>query len=151
MLLRWTSWNHPTDVDHHLDSWLARRGRTLTPLESNTHAEEPTIWQPAVDVHEDAERILLVADLPGLEQSNVNISVEKNVLSIRGERQPEITERPGVQRNERTHGAFSRTFTLPPTIDLDQVTAEMKAGVLRVTLPKKPETKPRQIKVNAAS
>ena len=151
MLLRWTSWNEPSKFDQQVESWMAHRNHALTALASNGHAEEPTLWQPAVDVHEDVERILLLADLPGLEQSDINISVEKNVLSIRGERKREGADSAGAHHFERVQGVFSRAFTLPPTIDLDHVAAEMKAGVLKVILPKKPEAKPRQIKINVAS
>lgn len=151
MLLRWTSWNDPSEIDRQVEAWMANRNQALSTLASNGHSQEPTLWQPAVDVHEDAERILLVADLPGLEQSDINISVEKNILSIRGERKPEIAGGEGAHRCERVHGLFSRAFTLSPTVDFDHVTAEMKAGVLTVTLPKKPEAKPRQIKINVTS
>jgi len=151
MLLRWTSWNEPSKLDQQVASWMGRRSQALTALASNGHAEEPNLWQPSVDVHEDAERILLIADLPGLEQSDIDVSVEKNVLSIRGERKREIADTAGAHRFERLQGEFARAFTLPPTIDLEQVTAEMKAGVLTLVLPKKPETKPRQIKINAVS
>jgi HSP20 family protein len=151
MLLRWTSWNEPSKLDQQVESWMAHRNQALTALASNGHSEEPTLWQPAVDMHEDAERILLVADLPGLEQSDINISVDKNILSIRGKRKCEVATTAGAHHFERVQGAFSRAFTLPPTIDFDHVSAEMKAGVLTVTLPKKPEAQPRQIKINVAS
>jgi HSP20 family protein len=151
MLLRWSSWNDASDLDRQIDSWIASRNAAFLPLSSNGHSTEPTHWQPAVDVHEDAERILLVADLPGMEQSDVNISVEKNILTIHGERKRGAVGENQSNRFERAHGLFSRAFTLPPTVDFDHVTAEMKAGVLTVTLPKKPEAKPRQIKINVTS
>ena len=148
MLLRWTT--DPSSSLDRIESWMAYRNRRLNALPSNGHAEEPTLWQPPVDVHENSERILLVADLPGLEQSDVDISIDKNILTIRGERKQPSTEE-GSQRCERVHGLFSRAFTLPPTVDFEHVSANMKAGVLTVTLPKKPEAKPRQIKINVAS
>ena len=150
MLLRWTSWNDPSNLDP-VESWMARRSQAFTSVPVNGHAEAPTLWRPPFDVHEDVERILLVADLPGLEQADVDISIEKNVLNIRGERKREVPEGDGSHRCERVHGLFSRAFTLPPTVDFDKVSAEMKAGVLTVTLPKKAEAKPRQIKINVAT
>jgi HSP20 family protein len=129
---------------------MAYRNQGFNALPSNGHSEEPTLWQPPVDVHENGERILLMADLPGLEQSDVDISIDKNILTIRGERKQPPTEE-GSQRFERVHGLFSRAFTLPPTVDFEHVSANMKAGVLTVTLPKKSEAKPRQIKINVAS
>ena len=149
MLLR-ASWNNPAELDQ-IESWLALRNQAFTRLQSNGHAKAPTLWQPAVDVHENAERILLVADLPGLEQSDIEISIDKNVLTVRGERKRELSEEHGSHSFERVQGHFSRAFTLPPTVDLDKVSADMKAGVLTMTLLKKAEAKPRQIKINVAA
>ncbi|HEY4590173.1 MAG TPA: Hsp20/alpha crystallin family protein [Thermoanaerobaculia bacterium] len=105
-------------------------------------------WSPLVDVFEDAEGITLKAELPGLDGKDVEIQVEGNTLTLKGERRLENEEkRDGYHRIERTYGAFSRTFTLPNTVDAEHITAESKDGVLGVFLPKKAETKPRQIKV----
>jgi HSP20 family protein len=145
MLLRWTTWNEPSSLDR-IESWLAHRNQTLNAVPSNGHSEAPTLWQPPVDVREDAERITLVADLPGLEQSDVELSIDKNILTLRGERRRDADKASG--HHERAHGHFSRAFTLPPTVDLGHVSADMRAGVLTVTLPKKPEAKPRPIKIN---
>ena len=143
MLVRHTPWNE-------LESWLWDRTRGLSQLASNGDSREP-IWQPAVDVHENAERILLVADLPGLEQGDVDITIDKNVLSVRGERTAQSPTDGGYQHRERVQGAFTRAFTLPGTVDVEAVSAEMKSGVLTITLPKKSEAKPRQIKIANAS
>ena len=143
MLVRYTPFNE-------LESWLWDRTRGLSQLASNGDSREP-IWQPAVDVHENAERILLVADLPGLEQSDVDITIDKNVLSVRGERTAQSPTDGGYQHRERVQGAFTRAFTLPGTVDVEAVSAEMKSGVLTITLPKKTEAKPRQIKIANAS
>ena len=132
-----------------LESWLWDRTRSLSQLASNGDSRKPN-WQPAVDVHENAERILLVADLPGLEQSDVDITIDKNVLSVRGERKTQSPD-GGYQHRERAQGAFTRAFTLPATVDVEAVGAEMKSGVLTITLPKKAEAKPRQIKIANAS
>jgi HSP20 family protein len=105
-------------------------------------------WSPLVDVFEDTEGITLKAELPEVDSKDVEIQVEGNTLTLKGERKLENEEkRDGYHRIERTYGAFSRTFTLPNTVDAEHITAESKDGVLRVFLPKKPETKPRQIKV----
>jgi len=105
-------------------------------------------WSPLVDVYEDADGITLKAELPEIDAKDVDIQVEGNSLTLKGERKLENDEkRDGYHRIERTYGAFSRTFTLPNTVDVEQITAESKDGVLRVFLPKKAETKPRQIKV----
>ena len=143
MLVRYTPRNE-------LESWLWDRTRGLSQLASNGDSREP-IWQPAVDVHENAERVLLVADLPGMEQSDVDITIDKNVLSVRGERKPLPPTEGDYQHRERVQGAFTRAFTLPATIDVEAVSAEMKSGVLTITLPKTAEAKPRQIKIANAS
>ena len=109
-------------------------------------------WSPLVDVFEDAEGITLKAELPEVEAKDVDIRVEGNTLTLKGERKLEREDkREGYHRIERTYGSFSRTFTLPSKIDVEHITAESKDGVLKVYLPKKAETKPRQIKVGVAA
>jgi HSP20 family protein len=150
MLLRWSPRTQLTDLDPLFQAWLAGRNRNLSPVRSNGDAEAPAPWQPPVDVHEDATRILIVADLPGLEQGDVAISIDKNVLSIQGERKPVVAGDGASHRCERRQGPLSRAFTLPPTVDTENISAEMKAGVLTLTLPKRAKAQPRQIKINAA-
>ena len=105
-------------------------------------------WSPLVDIFEDSEGITLKAELPEVDAKDVEIQVEGNTLTLKGERNLEHEDkRDGYHRVERTYGSFSRTFTLPSTVDVEHITAESKDGVLRVFLPKRPETKPRQIKV----
>jgi HSP20 family protein len=105
-------------------------------------------WSPLVDIFEDSEGITLKAELPEVDAKDVEIQVEGNTLTLKGERKLEHEDkRDGYHRVERTYGSFSRTFTLPSTVDAEHITAESKDGVLRVLLPKRPETKPRQIKV----
>jgi HSP20 family protein len=136
MLIQWSPRNGKSDLNR-LFGWTAQLPETAT-------------WQPAVDVHEDENHFFLVADLPGVDEKDVGISVENNLLTIKGERKaPELKEAFAARR-ERAHGSFSRVFTLPALVDVQQVTAEMKAGVLTVTLPKRAEAKPRQIKVNVS-
>ncbi len=104
----------------------------------------------AVDILEDKDHVLLKAELPGVNPKEVNISVEDNVLTISGEKKLEHEDKKdNYVRVERYYGKFSRAFTLPPYVDPAQISAEYKDGVLTVTLPKRPETKPRQIQVKA--
>lgn len=105
-------------------------------------------WSPLVDVFEDQDGISLKVELPEVDAKDVDILVEGNTLTLRGERKLENEDkREGYHRIERTYGAFSRTFTLPSTVDAEHIRAESKDGVLRIVLPKKAEMKPRQIKV----
>ena len=109
-------------------------------------------WSPFVDVFEDNEGITLKVELPEVDANDVDIQLEGNALILRGERKLEHAEkREGYHRIERYYGSFSRSFTLPTTVELEHVTAQSRDGVLRIVLPKKAETKPRQIKVEIDS
>jgi HSP20 family protein len=108
------------------------------------------MWTPLVDIYEDAEGITLKAEVPGVDPKDVEILVEGNTLTLKGERKLENEEkREGYHRIERTYGSFSRSFTLPSSVDAEHITATNKDGVLKIFLPKKAETKPRQVKIQA--
>jgi HSP20 family protein len=103
---------------------------------------------PAVDVYEDEHNITLTAELPGIEEKDLDISVENGVLTVSGERKMEHEEKKeNFQRIERSYGRFTRSFTLPPTVDPEDVKAEFANGVLKITLAKREEAKPKQIKI----
>lgn len=105
-------------------------------------------WSPLVDIFEDSEGITLKVELPEVDANDVDIQIEGNALTLRGERKLEnVDKQQGYHRVERSYGAFSRRFTLPTTVETGNVTARSRDGVLRIFLPKKAETKPRQIKV----
>jgi HSP20 family protein len=106
-------------------------------------------WSPSVDISEDQNSIRLEADLPGVKPEDFNLSIENYKLTLSGERKFENEQKgENFHRVERSYGSFSRTFTLPSTVNVDAVKAEFKDGVLRVTLPKREEVKARQIEVN---
>ncbi len=118
----------------------------FTPLFRET--QDLSTWAPAVDVYEDAESVRLTAELPGLEHKDVDVRIENGVLTLTGERKLEDEEKKdNYYRIERRYGAFTRSFTLPTTVDADKVKAEFKNGLLKITLPKREEAKPKQIKV----
>jgi HSP20 family protein len=105
-------------------------------------------WVPPVDVYETNDSIVLKLDLPEVRQEDVDISVEGNTLLIRGERKKEKEiEEKNYHRVERQYGSFARSFTLPPTLDTERIDAAFSTGVLKLTLPKREEAKPKQIKV----
>jgi HSP20 family protein len=109
-------------------------------------------WVPPVDIFEDTEAIRIIAEVPGVSPSDVKISLENNVLTIRGSKQQVAQERTErVHRYERTYGTFERSFTLPATVDASNIQASYEHGVLTVTLPKAEKAKPRQIEVQVAS
>jgi len=111
-----------------------------------------TTWAPAVDIYETPNELVVKADLPDVEEKDIDIRVENNLLTIRGERKFEknVSE-DNYLRVERTYGAFSRSFSLPNTVNAEAIHAEYKNGVLTVNLPKREETKPRQVKVSVNS
>lgn len=106
-------------------------------------------WAPAVDIFEQEGNIVLKAELPGVDPKDVDVRVENNVLTLKGERKfDNEVKREDYHRVERTYGSFSRSFTLPTVVDTDKIKAEVRDGVLRVNLPKKEEAKPRQISIS---
>lgn len=105
-------------------------------------------WAPVVDIYEQGGDIVLKAELPGVDPKDADIRVENNTLTLRGERKLDNEiKRENYHRVERAYGTFSRSFTLPSVVDTDKIKAEYKDGVLRVTLPKREEAKPKQITV----
>jgi HSP20 family protein len=109
-------------------------------------------FAPAVDVYEDEHSVTLKIEVPGIDEKDINISLENNVLTVHGERKIEKEEKEeNYRRVERQYGSFTRTFTLPTTVDGEKVSANYDKGVLKVSLPKKAEAKPKQIKVNIGS
>src|ERR1700747_2081210 len=107
---------------------------------------------PAVDVYEDAEKLVLKLEIPGVKAEDIDIKLENQALVIKGERKFESTEKAeNFHRIERRVGSFVRSFTLPQTVDTESVSATTDAGVLTVTLAKKAEAQPKQIKVQVSS
>jgi HSP20 family protein len=111
--------------------------------------ETARTWTPAVDILEKDGNLILRAELPGINEKEIDLKLEGNVLTLRGERKLEDEqESNNYHRIERFYGAFSRSFTLPETVDRDQIKADYKSGVLTVTIPQRPEVKPREIPVS---
>ena len=106
-------------------------------------------FTPPVDIYEDEQNVTLKVEVPGLDPKDVDVRVENNTLTIRGERKFEKDEKEeNFHRVERHYGAFVRSFTLPNTVDTDNVKAEYDNGVLKIQLAKRAEAKPKQIKIN---
>jgi HSP20 family protein len=109
-------------------------------------------FAPAVDVYEDEHKVTLKVEVPGIDEKDIDVRVENNTLTVHGERKIEREEKEeNYRRVERQYGSFTRTFTLPNTVDNENVSATYDKGVLKVNLPKKAEAKPKQIKVNVGS
>jgi HSP20 family protein len=108
-----------------------------------------TSFAPPVDVYEDEHSVTLKVEVPGIEEKDIDVRLENNVLTIRGERKFEKEEKQeNFHRIERQYGSFSRSFTLPNTVDTESVSADYKNGVLQIRMGKRAEAKPKQIKVN---
>lgn len=107
---------------------------------------------PAVDVYEDNDKVVLKLEVPGIEEKDLDVRVENQTLTVKGERKFEKNEKEeNFHRIERRYGSFYRAFTLPNTVDTGNVDAKYNAGVLKLELKKKPEAQPKQIKVNVAA
>lgn len=106
-------------------------------------------WTPAVDIYETgAHEFVVKAELPDVKREDINLTFENNVLTIRGERKfSDEINRENYRRIERNYGVFSRSFTVPPTVDSSRIAASFKDGVLTVRMPQREEAKPKQIEV----
>lgn len=111
-----------------------------------------TTWAPAVDIFETENELVIKADLPEISEKDLDVRVENNTLTIHGERKFEQKVKEGSYlRTERSYGSFSRSFSLPNTVNTDAIKAEYKNGVLTIELPKRAESKPKQVKVNVTN
>ncbi len=110
---------------------------------------ENKAWTPAVDIKEEDNQFVLIADIPGVNPEDIDIQMENRVLTIKGERSTEEkTEHENFTRVERTQGTFYRRFTMPEGVNPDNINAKSSNGVLTLTIPKQEEVKPRKILVN---
>jgi len=106
------------------------------------------VWAPPVDIYETDNEVVVRAELPGMEQKDIDIRIENNVLTIKGvRRMDEQVKEDKYHRIESAYGTFIRSFTLPTTVDEDNIKAEYRNGILKIVLPKKEQSKPKQIKV----
>ena len=120
--------------------------------EGREEALATTTFAPPVDVYEDEQNITLKIEVPGIEEKDIDVRIENNTLTVHGERKFEKEEKEeNYRRVERQYGSFTRNFTLPTTVDPENVAADYDKGVLKIKLAKKAEAKPKQIKVNVGS
>ena len=150
MLVRWNPWNEVSRLQSEMNRLF---NGSINPASVRTEGEDLVrgTWSPEVDVTEDPEKITLHADLPGISQQDIDIKVEQDVLTLSGVRKLERPQRGAGKDQyyhyERTAGTFLRSFSLPPTVDAEKISAAVRDGVLTLILPKRPEAQPRQIKV----
>jgi HSP20 family protein len=128
-----------------------RMNRLFNETGRGYRGDEPsatTTWSPAVDIFETEGEIIVKAELPGIDRKDIALNLEKNVLTVKGERKFEKeTKEENYHRIERAYGGFSRSFSIPATVDEERIRADYKDGVLKIALPKKDQVKPKQIKI----
>jgi len=143
MLTRWDPWREMQRVQDEMSRLFDER--------LNAREGESVGWTPRVDIFEDGEGVALRFELAGVDPKDVDIRFENGVLTLRGERKLEKEEKKeSYHRVEMAYGTFTRSFSLPQTIDAEKIRAESKNGVLTVHLPKKPEAKPKAIQVKVS-
>jgi len=141
-ITRWDPFREVVSMQNRLNSIFRDLNEGDSPLTTAS-------FVPAVDIYEDAKRVVLKLEVPGIDQKDLDIRVENNTLTVKGERKFEKEEKQeNFHRIERSYGNFYRAFTLPSTVNTENVQASYDAGVLKLELAKKPEAQPKQIKIN---
>jgi HSP20 family protein len=129
---------------------MNRLSRESYSPEGPEEALTTTSFAPPVDIYEDEHNITLKLEVPGIDEKDIDVRIDNNTLTVHGERMIEKEEKEeNFRRVERQYGSFTRSFTLPSSLDTGQVSADYAQGVLKIKLAKKAEAKPKQIKVNA--
>lgn len=144
LIKRYDPWNALDQLHQEMNRAFADRYDTGD--ESKVDTAE---WTPAMDIQETADAFVLHADIPGVRPEDIEITMEKGVLTVKGARsQVSREEKDGYRRVERVRGSFFRRFSLPDTADAEGISAKGEHGVLTITIPKRPEEQPRRIAVN---
>ena len=143
-ITRWDPFRDVLALQNRMNSLFQEYNRT----QNDNDALATSAFVPPVDIYEDEHKIVLNLEVPGLKQSDLDIQLENNVLSVKGERKFEKEEKEeNFHRIERRYGSFFRSFTIPNTVNPESVKASYDAGVLRIELEKRAEARPKQIKV----
>ena len=123
-------------------------GRFFNNGDSDQSTVETSQWAPRVDIREEDKRFVIFADVPGVDPATIDVSMDKSILTIKGERTVDTEENGSkLTRQERVYGTFHRRFSLPESADADGIGAHGRNGVLEISIPKKPETTPRRITI----
>jgi HSP20 family protein len=150
-LNRWDPFRELTTLQDRVNRLFHDAWGPISGVPATRGGEESLLggsFAPPVDVYEDEQQIVLKMEVPGIDQKDIDIQIENNVLTIRGERKLEKEEKEeNFQRIERRYGSFTRAFTLPTSVDPEKVSAEYVNGLLKISLAKREEAKPKQIKV----
>jgi len=145
MLTRWDPWREMEGLQRGINRLFDESSSART---QGQEGAAGAMWAPAVNTYEDKDAFLLSCDLPGMDQKDVKLNLDNNMLTISGTRKLEHEDkRENYQRVECFFGTFSRSFTLPATVDAAKIDASMENGVLTIRLPKQEESKPKQIAI----
>ena len=143
-VVRWNPFRDLNMLQDRMNRMFDDAGRTW-------RTDEPaatTTWSPAVDIFETEGEIVVKAELPGMERKDIVLNLENNDLTVRGERRfAKETKDDNYHRIERSYGTFSRSFSIPATVDEEKIRADYRDGVLKIVLPKKEQAKPKQIRI----
>src|SRR3989454_12638332 len=151
VLTRWDPFREFSTMQDRM-SRMNRLFRESYSPEGPEEALTTTSFAPPVDIYEDEHNITLKIEVPGIDEKDIDVRLDNNTLTVHGERKIEKEEKEeNFRRVERQYGSFTRSFTLPSSVDTGQVSADYNQGVLKIKLAKKAEAKPKQIKVNVGS
>ena len=141
-ITRWDPFREVVALQNRMNSLFRDLNENESPVTTAS-------FVPAVDIYEDDKKVMLKLEVPGMEQKDLDVSIENNTLTVKGERKFEKEEKEeNFHRIERRYGSFFRAFTLPSTVNTENVQASYNAGVLKLELAKKPEAQPKQIKIS---
>jgi HSP20 family protein len=144
-LTKWDPFKDLVSLQDRMNRLFDESVRNVRP---GDEALSSAIWSPAVDIYETEDEVVVKAELPEVNQKDIDVQIENNTLTLRGERKfNKETKKENFHRIERAYGSFSRSFTLPSTIDQEKIRADYRDGILKISMPKREETKPKQIKV----
>jgi HSP20 family protein len=145
-LVRWNPLKEMSLLHNHFSNFF---GGPFFPAEWAGDEGSRNVWHPAVDIFEKDGKVVIKAELPGMDKKDISLDFQNDVLTLRGERKYENeVKEENFYRKEMSHGTFVRSFTLPAGVDADQVTAEFKDGILTVEVPSPESRKPKQITVH---
>jgi HSP20 family protein len=151
LLTRWDPFRELSTMQEHINR-MNRLFRESCSAEGPEEALTTTSFAPPVDIYEDEHNITLKLEVPGIDEKDIDVRIESTTLTVHGERNIEKEEKEeNFRRVERQYGSFTRSFTLPSSVDPGRVSAHYDRGVLKISLAKKAEAKPKQIKVNVGS
>jgi len=151
LLTRWEPFREFSTMQDRVNRMNRLLRESFSP-EGPEEALTTTSFAPPVDIYEDEHTIAVKMEVPGIDEKDIDVRIENNTLTVHGERKIEKEEKEeNFRRVERQYGSFTRSFTLPSSVDTGQVSANYEKGVLKISLAKKAEAKPKQIKVNVGS